>query len=128
MQSLVKTLTLCIIAISINLPAFSALEGVGPGPEIEQQSQYGTTHEKTHEITQEPALLAAANFPVKQAGTMQHTLPTQLSKTSLHKHTKTHPAAILLLVMAIAGVFLFPALMERCSPSWVVQFKAPSRG
>lgn len=111
MQSLVKTLVLLVIAILISLPATAAVEGAGPGPIAKQQSQ--------NELT----FIAAANTPVKHAGTMQTTQQLSQSKTSLLKHTKTHPAAILLLVMAIAGVFLLPALLERCSPSWVSRFE-----
>jgi len=114
MQSLVKILSLSIIALMICFPATAAVEGNGSGP-VAEQSQ----HEST--------LFAAMSRTNKHVNTIQ---PTQLaqSKTSLHKHTKTHPAAILLLVMAIAGVFLFPALLERCSPHLVNRFRAPERG
>lgn len=112
MQALVKILTVLSITMIFYLPASYAAGRIGPGPAAEQSQHEGS------------ALFAAAN-PGFQAATMQTNQQALTdSKTSLHKHTKTHPAAIILLVMAIAGVFLFPCLVERCKPAWVERFSA----
>ncbi|MEM6806928.1 MAG: hypothetical protein AAF696_36345 [Bacteroidota bacterium] len=119
MQALVKITLGFIFMWMIQFPAAYSAGRISPGPAAKQiQTEIST-------------LLAAAQRPVKQeAATMQTPTQTiaQSKTTSLQTHTKTHPAAIILLVMAIAGVFLFPALVERCQPGWVERFSTPLKG
>lgn len=119
MQALVKITLGFIFMWMIQTPAAHSAGRISPGPAAKQIQPEVST------------LFAAAQHPVdQQAATMQTPTQTiaQSKTTSLQTHTKTHPAAIILLVMAIAGVFLFPALVERCQPTWVERFSTQMRG